>query len=1158
MNAFIEKIENQMKSFLPKSPKVALKGTISSFVLALISSLICYFLFRNGIQPYHDIVVGNITLPGVFKNVDFYTYFTFVFVYIVTFLILIRTNNKRQPDNDNGKVEGKFGLFHIILGIVPVFTFMALKMGTFPIFNLCFYLFLLLAALYLNKSKLDSDNIEKLITSLFFTYLSSSGVLAAAGYFLPGLADRVTKYFVPVLWLVLCLESFVIYLISSNKLKINKSTVIDLNSVVTQIIVPLCLFSLINTRYIYKGNGYMPVQYDRFKRIVIAVIILLIVINIITVAAAFIKKKRIQSVFISTIVSFISVCFWDTGYNLLINTDQFHTGETAVVYQQIVNIGQKWGSEFVSVLQGLGFFLSWLNEVVFGGTYATYTQAQNLLLVLAGVLTVILLYPIIEHKWLILLIAPVMPLFYMNRIFLIAPVFLLLLNPKIIKSPVKWSYCYILTCILHILYQPTYGGAVAASLVPALFLIWYKEFKNKANLNFKNLGNKIKLAGFLISVIVIGVFCLPIILNALHFLRTNGYETMIGNGVSVMQTLKYTPNYLTGYTLLDMIIQFILKFGSGLAAVIIMLYMLITYIIKQNDHIKMVQGFILTVSAGISFFLMLPAVFTRIDPGISRIGGLGFIFFGFLIPILIYLYRKEIKIKSVAVFICGLCLCAGFYVTFPSYLQIHEKANSVVNIPYDAVYAKPEETGIKNLGYAFVQNEQYLHEAMVINEVCNYLLKNDQTYYDFTDKSVYYLLANRKVPGLYVSSMVAANEVLQNESIERLKNNDVPLIFVNQPLRYMGVSESLRSYRIYRYFIEQDYKFMSYKNCNFLVRKDINLTPIQRDIEFVDLSNKIGLYDDKIDESTYNSTKLLELSRKDISYSNSIKVADSSMSIVGVDPYIIFNTSAQTDFNKIQLIEINLKNMPSVGMTGQLFVQTEKIGHNEKNSIHVDIKSKRILIPLYKYDQFKLDSKLVTLRLDFDNVPNNTDVSVDNIKLYSLTDIQKEELAKQYAKLTKNDTDNRLDDAFHQVDLMQLPYQWGHSFDLMQDRFLSSGTAESNEKNVKVNVVQVNVHFDMKQAISGSNGEFLKLNLDYGDNKKRSAVLVVKGTDINGNPLSENFQFTTASDKLLIPVGSSPNCLQAKEITGFDLVLTPDIVPYEVKIKDAQMYQLTK
>ncbi len=1155
MDDFIKKIQNQVTSFLPKNSRVALKSAAISFGLALIGSLICYFIFRNGIQPYHDIVVGNITLPGIFKNIDFYTYFTFIFVYIIAFLILIRTNNKRHMDNYYFK--NKFGLFHIVLGIIPVFIFMALKMGVFPIFNLCFYLFLFLIALYLSKSKLDSENIEKIITSLFFTYLSSSGVLAAAGYFSPSLADRGTKYFVPALWVILCMEGFVIYLICTSA-KINKNRVIDLFSIVTQILVPLCMFSLINTRYIYKGNGYKPVQYDNFIKLVITSIILLMVINIVTLAISLIKKRRIQSVYISSIISFVSVCFWNTGYNLLINTDQFHTGETAVVYQQIVHLGQKWGTEFVSVLQGLGFSLSGLNELVFGGTYATYVQAQNLLLVLSAVLTVILLYPVIEHKWLILLIAPVMPLFYMNRIFLIAPVFLLLLNPKIIKNPIKWSYCYILTCILHVLYQPTYGGAVAASLIPALLLIWYKELKNKSIYNLKSFSDRIKIGIFLLSVLAIGLLCLPMILNAMHFLRMNGYETMIANGLSVIQTLKYTPNYLTGYTLLDMVIQFIFKFGSGLAAVIIMIYMLLTYVIKQKDHVKMIQGFIMTISAGIAFFLMLPAVFTRIDPGTSRIGGLGFIYFGFFIPILIYLYRKDVKNKKIAGVICGLCLCTGFYVTFPPYLQIHEKANSIVNVPDDAAYAKPEETGLKNLGYAFVQNEQYLHESMVINEVCNYLLKGNQTYYDFTDKSIYYLLTNRKVPGLYVSSMVAANETLQNESIERLKNNDIPLIFINQPLRYMGVSESLRSYRIYRYFVEQDYKFITYKNCNFLVRKDIDLTPIQKDIELVDLSSRIGLYDDQIDESTYSSTNLQELSEKNISINNSIKVENDKMLITGVDPYLVFAANGQVDFNKIQLVEINLKNRPSVGMTGQLFVQTEKVGHNENNSIHFDMKTKRILIPLYKYEQFKLDSKLINLRLDFDNVPNNTDVSVDNIKLYSLTDTQKEELTQQYAKIARNETDNRLDDAFHQMYLMQLPYQWGHSFKLMQDRFLPRETAESNRKDIEVNNSQVNVHFDMKQVIPGSKGEFLRLKLNYSDNKKRNAVLVVKGIDENGNSLSEEFQFTTASDNLLIPVGSSPNCLQAKEITGFDLYLIPDIASYDVKIEDAQMYQLAK
>lgn len=979
-------------NFLPKSSKDALKSSIFSMIIAFISAMFCYFIFRNGIQPYHDIVAGNITFPGMYKNVDFYTYFTFVFVYVIVFFLINRIINNKRTNEDYK--QRKLTFKHYMISIVPAFVFMALKMGKFPVFYLCFYLFLVIVSIFLYQSKMENENIVKLVCSLFFIYLSLAASLATIAYYFPNIADNGTQLFIPVLWLLLSLACFFIYLISSDKFKGNKSIVIDSVSAITQVMIPLNLLSLINTQYIYKGNSYIPPQYGRFKQIVFFTIVIFILINIVIIANSIIKRKRTNSVFLTTLISFVSVCFWDTQYNLLINTDQFHTGETAVVYQQIFHIGQKWGDEFVSVLQGLGFILSAINEFVFGGTYATYVQTQNLFLVLCVVLIVVLLYPIVEHKWLILLIAPVMPLFYMNRIFLVVPVFLILLNPKIIGNPFRWTYCYILTCIIHVWYQPTYGGAVAASLLPILLFMWYRELKHNDAYRLKDVRTYTKLGIFLLSILGIGILCIPMLLDVIHFLRANGYETTIANGISIGQTLEQSPTYFTGYTLVDEIIQFFLKFGSGLAAVIIMIYMLLLYVIRQENYVKMIQGLILTLSAGLSLFLMIPAILTRIDPGISRIGGISVIYFGFLIPLLMYLYRKEIAIKWLALLICGVCLCVGFYVTFPPYLQIHEKANSTVNVPEDAIYVKPEETGLQNLGYAFIQNEQYLHEAMVINEVCNYVLNDNQTYYDFTDKSIYYLLTNRKVPGLYASSLVAANENIQNECINVLKENDVAVIFINQPLRYIGVNESLRAYRIYRYFMNQNYEFISYKGCNFLIRNDIDILPIQKGIDLVD---------------------------------------------------------------------------------------------KEKNS-----------------------------------------------------------------------TDNRLDDLFHQPDLMQLPYQWGHSFKIMQDRFSSRSIPQISQELLKVGDEPNMVYLKMEQEVSGNKGEFLRIKLKFNDNKSHNAILNVKGIDKNGNALFEEFRFMALSDNLLIPIGSSPNCLQADKIERFELSFDSDTSPYEVKVEEAELYELVK
>ena len=1176
-------LKNILRSCSPLNSKIALISSLLSFAISSILSVLYYFKFVAGYQPYHDIAVGNITLYGFYKDVDFNTYYIFVVVFLISFLFLCMIFNKKKLNDDN--VNPKLSGFQLGLGMLPLFLVTLYRMNSFPKVYIGFAIFLVLVALWLKEINMTKEFIVKVLTSIYCIYLSSSAVVAFICYYVPAVADKGSKYFMLLLGVILLVYSLIIFCLGKNKIIKNKDKYIDFLLIFAQLIIPLNLFGLINTRYYYHGAEYNPVYYNKFKSIVIISIIILLVSTLLTMILTVYKKRKQADVSLSTIITLVALSFWNSSHNLVINPDQFHTGETAVIFHQIIEKGQRWNEEFVSVLQGLGLTLSWFNELIFGGTFSTYYEAQNLFMILIAVITVALLYPLFEKKWILLLITPVLPMFWMDRTYLIVPVFLLLLNPKLISNPVKWSYCYIATCIIHVWYQPSYGGAVAASLAPVFLLIWYKAYKNNHDFDYKSKKNRIKIIAFVSSVLLIGVLCIPMLLGVIKFLRANGYETVITNGISVLQTINQPPITLTGIIVLDHIIQFFYKFGTGILALIIFIYMFVRYVVNQKDHIMFIQGIILTFSASISYMMMLPAMFTRIDPGMSRIGVTGLIYFGIISFILLYLYRNEIKYKTIALAICGLCISTGIYIIYPPYLQYHEKVKTQVNIPDDAIYVTPESTGLYKLGYAFIPNQQYIDEAMVLNEICNLLLKDGQTYYDMTDKSIYYLYTDREIPGLYASPLVVSNAKIQNDVIKELKKRDVPLVYINKPLRYLGVSESLRSYRVYRYFIEQDYKYISYKGCNFLVRNDVDLSIISNYIDY-DKQADLWEFDNKIPESIYNTTKVGEATYTNILYMNSIAESNNIFTINGEDPYIVYGINDQIDFNTIQLIEINLKSEPTNGMSGQLFVETENVTHNELNSLRFNIYSKKILIPLYKYEQLLLNSKLLSLRLDFDNVAVGTDVTVDSINLYHLDDNQKAELAQEYDKYAKNMTDNRLNDLYHPVYFINLPNQWGHSFELMKNRFMETET--NFDFSDKVAVVQSepkNINININQNITGKDAEFLRLKLKYSTNNaisessssnmssydlydyyrtklnsnnmaRNNATVIVKGIDINGNELYEQFHFLFEDGNMLLPIASSPNCLQAIEISEIDVLFQPGTTTYEVEIEEVQFYQL--
>lgn len=1157
MKNIISKLRKNIDTYLPISAKVGLTSMCFSMIVAFVASVLCYALFRNEAQVFHDIVVDYMGYYDDNKSCDFYAYYSFVLVYIITFFISNRVLNLKVPTLKCKKKD--INLFHVIIAILPnIYIWLLHKGGIhgLSVFAISLITLFIVTGVLLYHTKISKENIVKLICSLFYIYLSLAGVLALVAYIYPALADKVDNYFIQILWVLLAIDEFILYIFIYGKHNNNIDKIVDKITSITQLIIPLGLFCIINIRYIHKGNEVELMNYDRFRILVILSIIILILINFFMFYKANKANERIDSVNVTTIITFSTMLLWNTSYNLVIVADQAHTGETEIVYNQITNFGLKWGKEFVSMLQGLGFSNSALNEFIFGGTFATYVQTQNLALIFAVVLTAIALYYVIERKdrWLLLFYVPIMPLFLLNRTFFVGLVFIFLVNPKIIRNPMKWTYCYILTCIIHVWYQPTYGGAVAASLIPVGVIIWYNTYK-KSDL-FKNHKNRLKIILFFASVVIIGISCIPMLLQAIHFLKINGYETINGNGITIKQSFAYGITTLTKNKVLDAIIYIVYKFGSGLLACAVMLYVFVRYVINERDYIRRIQGVILTVSATFSYFLILPASFTRIDAGIcgvSRIGAVSFIYFSCIIVLLLYIYRDVVEYKTITLILCGVFISAGFYVSTPDYLQVHTKVNTIVQVPETAQYVTPEETGLKKLGYAFIEDTEYLKEAIVINEICSSLLSENQTYYDFTDKSIYYNYANKKVPGLYAAQTTVKSYYTQIEAISQLKKNDVPIIFINNPKIMML---SLSSYRIYRYFMQQDYKFVSYKGVKFLIRNDIDMTPIQDNIDKVDNCNLLDIDTNKIDEKIYNSTLLDNLTFKPDASINDVELVNRVIQVSGVDPFVIFNLNQNVNLNNADLVEINLKNEPVDNMKGQLFVQTESVVHNQSNSVQFDIRSKKVLVPLYNLEQFSFCDKLLNFRLDFDNVAIGTDVSIDSIKLYSLNNIQKNDIEENYLK--SNVMDNRLDEAFHLSNLNHLAHEWGESFEHMKDRFSESKDAKSEQEKVQVGDTPITVHFNMKQIISGREGEFLRLKLDYGDDKQRAAAIIINGTDKRGNALNEEFQFITVSDNMLIPIASSPNCLQAKELTSFDVTFSPDIEPYEVKIEDAQMYQLIK
>lgn len=1077
------------------------------------------YILYSGIrtQIYHDIVVGNITIPGVNKDADFVMYFTVAIVYLVLFLWLYRRKNETSQRTISDK---RIWIFIALLAV----GIYILKIKNIAGLMIAFagYLYCLLIFICEN---VEHENKKDILLIPVYIYLSLCGIQAVAVYYFPDIHSMMERYFVFVFIIILITYTWIIKKMVNNK-KLDNGLAIFSDG--GQLFIPLCIYGVINTQYYYRNAAINAPGYGNFEKLIIGIVGVLLIGNIVKIIWNRGHGEKNNLVFLSTLVAYTILLYWSTYYNLMISTDSFHMGETAIVYPQIVEFGQTWGEEFVSVLQGLGFIVSGLNELVFGGTYATYVQAHNLWLLVSAVSLVTVVYPMLKQKWPLLFIIPIMPFFFMNRIFFVATVFIILLNPKLIACPVKWTYAYILACIFHVWYQPTYGGGQSAAILVAGIYMWYHEYKSgKLVTQWKTAAGRIKYTVFIVSVALIGILCLPMLRLVFSFLKTNGAETRIGNGIGIFQSLLSRPNVLTDLLLVDASLQAFVNYGLGFMFCAAALVIYMKYVREEKNFVRRFQGFLLTVSAVFSYFLTLPASFTRMDNGVTRIGWTSLIYFCALLPMLIYIYWDKIKKDRGWMLLIGTMVWSSCYMMNPSGALLHQKTNAVVYVPDEAVFVTPKESGLGKLGNAYVGDLGFLHEAMALNEICTYLLNENQTYYDFTDKSIYYYLTGMKVPGKYVSSMVAANEELQKEVITRLRENDVPLIYMNKPLRYMGVSESLRAYRIYRYFMLQDYKYITYKDCDFLVRGDLDLSPLANEIVEYDISELISNPKAEISMDGFAKDIVKEFGGGEWDTLNDLVFSEENLQITGTDPFIRFQVDRDVEISELDVVEITLGSQDS--MVGQLWIDTDKGASTEEQTLYFEIEKGHAVIPVQKFSVFHgIEGKVKNIRVDFVERYEEK-VGFETIKLYKLNTSNRQELEKRYKEASLRVTDGRLDKAFYQADLGYLPSEWGTNWRRMENRF--EGVKEFTQSQLEF----IGEGIRIVPEIKGNEVEFLRISLGGIVTTPTAYSVKVTGLDTKGNRFDEKFTFKVRGNIALVPLASSPNCLKAEVIEEIEI-----------------------
>lgn len=1046
----------------------------ASFISASISAVLAIFYFfiaQNGRQKYTDIVYDYLAMDGAYKSADIKTFYILIFSFALIFVILYAV--LKQKDFHVRTITGNRAW--AILMLIPI-AFYFLIHFQLSVFTLLFLTNIFIFCITAIGHKKDFVSIRTTVFGYIYFFLAVTGIKALVQFC--GFLDTSGEidWFGVAALLGCCLFTCFWTRLSKTAWSLISSL---------QIFVPLNILGIINTKYLYHEEQVFPEYLDKFKYIILAIWILNEIICIYSIITRRMKGKQ-PCLCISSIISFLAIQVWNSNYDLVINTDTFHTGETAVVYNQTINFGQGWGEEFSSILQGLGFLISGINEWIFEGKFAMYLQSQNFLLLCIAILLGFGIYSFVKDSaWLFIYLA-FAPALLMDRAYLIVPTFLILMNKVILKNIYIWTYVYILLCILNVFYQPTYGGAVCAALFIPCCIFWKDEIKQRKT-KLANFFSQKRQLIFLFSVLIIGVACIPLLIQAITFLVENGSSTETANGITIIQSARYFPleQGISSNKYLNILMLYLLRYALGPIIVMSFFYYFFVYGYRIKDIVVKKQIQILCIGGGVSYILMLSASFNRIDSGLSRIGNINCTYSVLLLLLLVILW-KELKGKAAASLLIG-CMCfSGLYINGFPLIEIFNKVATTVEIPEQAMYVTEEEHGLKNLGNVYIEDEIYLYEAKIVNEICQRLLNENQTYYDCLDKSIYYNFTDKPVPGYHVAQYtIGGNTLLQKKAISCLQSHDVPLIFARglQTTSYM----SKRCFVLYRYLMELDYNLIEYKGCQFLVRQDVDLEPIANDLlntKWQWLINSTSL--ENCMTKLKSSGDLTEERKqiKDISNTE------------GADAIILCFDNAE-----VLLGSVNVK--------------------SEGNSFGANIEvqpGEQVILPTFMFEKPEI------------LVSENLLTYITDVKFMWVNEDARVNLDVQIDAITEEIEMDKINEAFATRSMGYTAEEWGMNLTNMRDNFirtkdLSSGIVYEKDGGITIN-----------GQMQGSEAEFLFLQLE-NEEGDFAATAVIKGIDKNGDEFSENIDvgIKYENSALLIPIGTSPNVLLSSNIDTITL-----------------------
>lgn len=686
------------------------------FLIGIVSMIVYNAITAGHPQVFTDVISENTSMQGSNKTAERNLFYIFSVVgsFLYTFWYFISKRNASYEEKKTIIYDRKIPIIGLtVILIIRQFVFPSVDPITITFTVFCF------AIVVANMMLLTEGS------AFFFMCMYSLCAIYRIYVYCGGENDLQVTH--------ICLATLIIAL-SLIPLSAKIKDIYVRATMILQLTVPFLLLVFLVSDYNYQGadiNIQVPMRLRLFILICMAAMFAESVIILI-------KKHKDRILRLGDIISYSS-CIAIITYNgfnnkgAIISSDYHHPYENIIGFSQIFELSQRAFSDYIpisgaySVLTGAVFYLFGKGKVTY------YNVTQNLFCFLIVILMVILLKKcLINREWMFL-IAVLYKIIAYNRIFLILPIALILMNPTLMRKSNTWLKVWFLSSLIHGLYYPLFGAAEALAFLPLAVLLTIRYVKSG---EFKKDAGHISYYVYWGICLLPAVVSVPWLVGTFKHIRAMGEQTIYTDGLTRFSQLL--PDSLITYsssTSVKLIAYYTMTYIFPVSiiwiSVALALYVGEAHIENKRIIIGKPEQLCLAISFGILMLVSFSYTVIRMDLGsiYSRSGGVIYSVFVLIIIVSDRYIRNE-KIKRMA-FAYALLLIGVSGVGYTS-LGTNSKLESRYTVPEG--YQHTDGSG-NRLGESFIYKDDAVYEKC--EQVA--VLEKDRSYFALGDFGYYYL-----------------------------------------------------------------------------------------------------------------------------------------------------------------------------------------------------------------------------------------------------------------------------------------------------------------------------------------------------------------------------------------------------------------------------------